>query len=135
MINGVSNFASHLERPIADTLAYVPLNNLLTRALTSDNPADHEDIPGPIDFHQTHWDFDSTAWVVVYVDNIDQPHDPLTVGQELKTAKIAEVTRKLQMSDLSNSARNKLETYLTALNNIEVTVETVRDIVWPTQPF
>lgn len=134
MINNVSNYADHLDRPIAPTLAYVPLNDLLTRILTTTDPEIHGDEQHPVDYSRTHWDFATSQWVIIYLDDVEQ-HDPLTVAQELKAEKIAEVTTKLSIPDLSLSAKGKLENYLAELNSLELTVETIRDIVWPTLPF
>ena len=136
MHEGWSNYihVDEMDRPLHQSLAYVPLNDLLTKLLTTDC-SDLGDELHPVDYRQTHYDFNTEQWVIIYQDDVPEPVDPVAVAQDLKNQHIAAVNIKLNIPDLSTSARNKLEAHLAALTAIEVTAETAKDIQWPVIPF
>lgn len=135
MQNAASNYTDHLDRPLADSLMYVPLNELLTIVLTTDG-SELEESLAPIDYTQTRYDFNTNDWVIVYQDNVPEAVDPLQVAEDLKASKLRIANLKLQIPDLSSSARAKLETFITELTNLEINSETAKnDTLWPKPPF
>jgi uncharacterized protein YheU (UPF0270 family) len=136
MHEGWSNYihVDDADRPLHESLAYVPLNELLTKLLTTDG-TDIGDELHPIDYKQTHYDFNTSQWVIIYQDDVPEAVDPVATAQELKDQHIAEVNAKLSIPDLSTSARTKLEAHLTELTSIAITAETVKTVVFPVSPF
>ena len=107
---------------------------MLTKLLTTDG-TDIGDELHPIDYKQTHYDFNTSQWVIIYQDDVPEAVDPVATAQELKDQHIAEVNAKLSIPDLSTSARTKLEAHLTELTSIAITAETVKTVVFPVSPF
>ena len=134
MIGGVSNFTDHLNRPIPDSLAYVPLNDLLIKLLTTDGSDLGEELH-VVDYTQTAYDFAQGKWNIVYHDPEPQV-DPFQVAEKLKETKIAEATRKLALPDLSTSAKEKLQAYIDQLTALVIDSTTAKnDTEWPKAPF
>ena len=136
MEDGFSNYihTDDTDRPLHTSLAYVPLNDLLRILLTTDGTELGDELH-PVDYTKTHYDFDTNQWVIIYRDDVLEAVDPVAVAQSLKDQQIAEVNSKLSITDLSTSARNKLEAHLAELTAIEVTAETAKNIQWPVSPF
>ena len=101
---GRSNVIDHTDRALAGSLAYAPLNDLLVKALVSVNPEDHADLQ-PIDFKQTHWDFATNSWVIVW-DVIP---------------------------DVSIKFKTVLDAFIAEVSSISITAENVRDVVLPVE--
>ena len=131
---GRSNFIDHTERPLHESLAYVPLNDLLVRALVSTDPEDHHDIQA-IDFKQTHWDFSTSSWVVVW-DTIppeQAPVDPLAEKLKLRQELVDNATRKASMPDISIKFKAVLDAFIAEVSSISITAENVKDVVLPVE--
>ena len=129
---GRSNVIDHTDRPLAGSLAYAPLNDLLVKALVSVNPEDHADLQ-PIDFKQTHWDFATNSWVIVW-DVIPVDHvqvDPVAEALRLRQELIDAATRKASMPDVSIKFKTVLDAFIAEVSSISITAENVRDVVLP----
>lgn len=131
---GRSNFIDHTDRPLAGSLMYVPLNDLLVKALVSVDPEDHHDLQ-PIDFSQTHWDFLTSSWVIVW-DTIPVDHvvvDPLAEALRLRQELINTATRKASMPDISVKFKAVLDAFIAEVSSISITAENVKDVVLPAE--
>lgn len=129
---GRSNFVDHTERPLHESLAYVPLNDLLVRALVSTDPNDHNDIQ-TIDFTQTRWDFPTSSWVIV-LDTIPDYHgqvDPVEEKLKQRQALINAATKKAAMPDISIKFKAVLDAFIADVSSISITAENVRDVILP----
>lgn len=131
---GRSNYIDHTDRPLHESLAYVPLNDLLVRALVSVNPEDHHDIQA-IDFAQTHWDFSTSTWVVVWdiIPPEQAPVNPLTEKLRLRQALVDAATRKASMPDVSIKFKAVLDAFIAEVSSISITAENVKDVVLPVE--
>lgn len=131
---GRSNFIDHTDRPLHSSLAYVPLNDLLVRALVSTDLADHEDIQA-IDFTKTHWDFSTSSWVVVWdvIPPEQAPVDPLDVKLKQRQALVDAATKKANMPDVSIKFKAVLDAFIAEVSSISITAENVKDVVLPVE--
>lgn len=130
-----SNFIDHNERPLHESLAYAPLNDLLVRALVSTDPEDHHDLQS-IDFTQTHWDFSTSSWVVVwdtFLPPEQTPVDPLNEALKQRQSLVDAATRKARMPDISVKFKAVLDAFIAELSSISITAENVKDVVLPTE--
>lgn len=132
MAHGLPNFREDTDRPInTDELMYVELNDRLVKTLVSTDPADHEN-EVPIDFNKSHWDFNTSSWVIV--DLVLENNDPVQVQLDIRNKLIADANKKLAIEDLPSSLKTILSNYIAELNAVEVTAETSPTIVWPQLP-
>lgn len=131
---GRSNYIDHTDRPLHESLAYVPLNDLLVRALVSTDPEDHHDIQA-IDFKQTRWDFSTSSWVVVWdTIPIEQATvNPLAEKLRLRQEIVEKATRKANMPDVSIKYKAVLDAFIEEVSNISITAENSKDVVVPTE--
>lgn len=132
MIDGVSNYTDHTDRPLTADYMYVPLSEFLTHLLIGDGEALGEE-NHPVDFTTSHYDFSTSEWVINYLEV--EVQDPVENAVAKQQEMIAEAQRKLNIPDLSSSARGKLTTYLSELNSLVITKQTARDIQWPVLPL
>ena len=124
----------HTDRPLSGSLAYAPLNDLLVRALVSVDPEDHHDLQ-PIDFKQTHWDFSTSSWVVVW-DTIPADHasvDQLNTKLTQRQALIDAATKKAKMPDISPKFKAVVDAFIAEVSSINITAENVKDVVLPAE--
>jgi len=133
MAHGLPNYREDQDRPInTDELMYVELGETLTRILTSQDPADHVD-EKPIDFEKTHWDANTSSWVIVELV-LDNGVDPVQEQIKQREKLIEAANKKLAIDDLPSSLTTRLTNYITQLNAVVVTAETAPTIVWPELP-
>lgn len=121
---GRSNYIEHTERPLHESLAYVPLNNELYRLLVSTNVEDHTDLRA-VDFTKTHWDFKTNSWVIVYQEIAHPAVDPLeeALKQQQELVRLANI--KLSIPDVSSKYKEKLEKFISDVNSIKITKDNV----------
>lgn len=124
---GRSNYIDHTERPLHESLAYVPLNSELCKALVSTDPEDHKDLR-PINFKKTRWDFASSAWVIEYEEVTDPEVDPLEEVLKIKQDLINKANLKLAMPDISDKYKTTLENFVAEIVAIEVTKDNILEI-------
>lgn len=135
MIDGVSNFTDHLNRPLPDHWAYAPLNDLLIKVLTGD-AEDLGDETHVIDYTKTSFNFSTQSWNIVYDEIELDSVDPIEVARDLKASKLAEATRKLTIPDLSPAATQLLQDYIDQLTALVIDSTTAKsDWEWPKAPF
>jgi hypothetical protein len=110
--------------PRADTLDVVPLNLELTTVLTvGGSPTDSS--AKPINWLETKYNFETNEWDMVY-DQVIQ-FDPVVELEKQRTKFLAEAYRLLSISDLSTSARSKVQAYIDDLEAMIINNETKAD--------
>ena len=133
MQGGASNFTDHTDRPLHESLAYAPLNELLVDLLVGEA----ESLDGdshPVDYTKTYYNSSTDSWVIILQEDIPQT-DPLEKALADRQERIDEANVKLSIPDISASARSVIENYIAELTSINITAETVRDTRLPKAPF
>jgi hypothetical protein len=130
---GHSNYIDHQDRPLHESLAYVPLSDELVKLLISDDPEDHLDLT-PVDFTVSYWDFKKSKWVLIDSTILDAP-DPILHCISLRQQLVNDATRKLNIPDIPDKVKKKLTDYIDEISAVSVTADTVQSIVWPEVPI
>jgi hypothetical protein len=116
----ISDHDNNMRPYVEDTHIHVPLNDELIKNLISDDPLDHIDT-APIDWRTTHWDFNTSEWVITYLTP-PPPVDPVEEKLREINGFIAEANVKLAIPDLPSSVRTVFLSYVAELQSLKPTV-------------
>lgn len=119
-----ANKVTDPDYPRADTLDVVPLNLELTTILTV-GPSPTDTSVKPINWENTKYNFQTQEWEIAY--DIVIQFDPVVELEKQRTKFLAEAYRLLSISDLSTSARAKVQAYIDDMEAMIINNETKAD--------
>lgn len=132
MLDNIPNIREDQDRPLHESLIYVPANDFLIKLLVSLDPKDHIN-DKPVNWINSRWDFNSNGWIIEY----EEPPlavDPVQTQIDLRDKLLKEANKKMLIADLPEQLTVLLQNYITELESTDVTEETASTIVWPELP-
>ena len=133
MAHGQANVIDDPTYPVnTDELAIVPVTDeIVSHLVGTETPTI---LDSAIDWSQTHWDFSSETWTMVYIPIPDGP-DPIAIREQEQQARIAEAQLNLRIVDLPQSLKTQLNNYIQQLSNIKIDETNYQTVVFPGLPF